>query len=150
MCINLDYIGENCACVCISYWQANMKSGGHPAQNGWVHILWPVCSSHHHHLESYESQCEYIMVTKLPAAFQPQKQHMHHVNRHYLCKLFFPKYSPCQLLNLVCTLQCKNELWLCNLGGWGGFNAVPQAHELGLHHGCGLMVQTGAVPQKWL
>ena len=33
-----------------SYRETNMKSGGHPAQNGWIHILWPVGRSHHHHL----------------------------------------------------------------------------------------------------
>lgn len=47
-------------------------------------------------------------------------------------------------------LQYKKELWLCYLGGWGSIQAVPQTHELGLHHSCGFMVQTGAVPQKWL
>lgn len=42
------------------------------------------------------------------------------------------------------------KLTLCYLGGCGRVQAVPQTHELGLHHGRGLMVQTGAVPQKRL
>lgn len=37
-----------------------------------------------------------------------------------------------------------------NLGSGWGIQSVPQAHELGLHHGCGLVVLTGAVSQKWL
>lgn len=33
-----------------SYWQADVKSCGHPAQDGWIQVLGTVSCSHHHHL----------------------------------------------------------------------------------------------------
>lgn len=33
-----------------SYWQADVKSCGHPAQDGWIQVLGTVRCSHHHHL----------------------------------------------------------------------------------------------------
>lgn len=46
-----------CWCRCaVSHRQADMKGGGHPAQNGWIHVLRPVCRSHHHHLPPEEPQ----------------------------------------------------------------------------------------------
>lgn len=33
-----------------SYRQADMKSCGHPAENGWIQVLRPVRGSHHHNL----------------------------------------------------------------------------------------------------
>ena len=35
-----------------------------------------------------------------------------------------------------------------HLAGGSSVQAVPQAHELGLHHGCGLVVQAWSVPQE--
>lgn len=37
-----------------------------------------------------------------------------------------------------------------NLGRGWGVQSVPQAHELGLHHGRGLVIMAGAVSQKGL
>ena len=34
----------------VAHRQTNVKSCGHPAQDGWVKILWPVGGAHHHHL----------------------------------------------------------------------------------------------------
>lgn len=37
-------------CVFVAYRQSDMKGCGHPAQDGWVKILWSVGGTHHHHL----------------------------------------------------------------------------------------------------
>ena len=68
-----------------------------------------------------------------------------------------PKFSPTHnflsfFKNLFHSEGCKEMVqgYGFNLGSCWRIQSVPQAHELGLHHGCGLMVMTGAVSQKWL
>lgn len=107
-------------CVYVSYWQANMKSGRHPAQNGWIHVLWPVCGSHHHHLQSLESQCEYIMPSKPPIALTLQTQDRHHVEQE--------RYPACNVgLDLVKFKRLQNKQY------WVGFLVI---RKVGLNLGC--------------
>lgn len=67
----------------LSYWEANMESSRHPAQNGWIHILWPVCSSHHHHLQVKESQCDHAKITTYYHILTPETEHRQHADRYY-------------------------------------------------------------------
>lgn len=54
--------------LCIkSYWQANMKSCGHPAQDGWIQVLGTVSCSHHHHLWLEVSQWKTLIKSKIIA-----------------------------------------------------------------------------------
>lgn len=59
-----------CVCVCVSYWQANVKGSRHPAQDGRVHVLRPVSGSHHHHLQAHAHLQSVKYDTRLQISFE--------------------------------------------------------------------------------
>lgn len=62
--------------LCIkSYWQANVKSCGHPAQDGWIQVLGTVSCSHHHHLRFEASQWNTLIKSQIIAEQQDERDY---------------------------------------------------------------------------
>lgn len=102
-----------------SYRLVDVEPGWHPPQNGRVQVLRPVSSSHDDHLTDRRVR-------------ERERQ---------------PDLAADRTLAVWYVCVCARE-WSVYLVMGVCVKSIPQAHELGLHHGRGFVVRAGPTPQE--